>query len=122
MLLSNWTTVDRVEKLSEGAAYCLLEVSVTAVTAFGRVRAELEWTRLTAVVALLATAPAVDRRASISRYADEWRVFVRGEEFPQLLKSRDVVFEVQPAALCRLDHERRGTTESLNDAEHYLEK
>ena len=77
MLLSSCTTVDRVEKLSEGAAYCRLEVRVTAVTAFGRLRAELEGTRLAAVTALLAIAPAVERRASISRFLYEWRVLVR---------------------------------------------
>lgn len=76
-MLSNCTTVDRVAKLSEGAVYCLLEERVTAVTAFGRVRAELEGTRLAAVTALLPTAPAVERRASISRYVYEWRVFAR---------------------------------------------
>ena len=66
-MLSSWTTVDRVEKLSEGAAYCRLEARVTAVTAFGRVRAELAETWLADVTALLAIAPAEERRVSISR-------------------------------------------------------
>ena len=74
MLLSNWTTVERVEKLSDGAVYCRLEERVTAVAAFGRVRAEL---RAAVVTVFLATAPAVDRKASILRFVYEWRVFVR---------------------------------------------
>ncbi len=63
MLLSSCTTVDLVEKLSDdGAEYCRLPVMATAVAAFGRV---LEGTHLAAVRALRATAPAVDRIASI---------------------------------------------------------
>ena len=80
MLLSSCTTVDRVEKLSEGAAYCLLELRVTAVTAFGTVRAELAETRAADDAALLATAPAEERIASISGCVYEWTVCARGRK------------------------------------------
>lgn len=65
MLLSNCTTVDLVEMFPGGAEYCRLLVRATAVAAFGRVRADVDGSRLAAVQALLATAPAVVRRDSI---------------------------------------------------------
>ena len=69
--------MDRVEKLFEGAVYSRLAVRAMAVAAFGRVRAVAEGRRLVAVRALLATAPAVERRASILRVVFEWRLIVR---------------------------------------------
>ncbi len=48
------------------AAYSRLVERATAVAAFGSVRAKVDGTRLAAVRALLATALAVERRASIS--------------------------------------------------------
>ncbi len=65
MLLSNCTTVDRVERLLDGAEYSRLLVRTTATVALGMVRAEVEGRRLATVRALLATAPAVERIASI---------------------------------------------------------
>ena len=61
-MLSNCTTVDLVEKFAEGAEYSRLPVRATAVAAFGTVRAHAEGSR---EAALLATALAEDRRASI---------------------------------------------------------
>lgn len=57
-----------MEKLSvAGDAYCLLEVRATEAATLGIVRLEEVGNRLTAVRALLATAPADERRESIAR-------------------------------------------------------
>ena len=58
-----------MEKLSDEVAYPRFDRSVTAEEAFGR----LEGSRYEAERALLATAPAVDRRRSIS-IVIEWRL------------------------------------------------
>jgi hypothetical protein len=50
------------------------------VATFGKVRAEVEGRWLAALRALLATAPAVERRASISGIIYEWRFVWRVEE------------------------------------------
>lgn len=68
MLLNSWTTVDRVEKLSEEFAYSRLDLRDKATEAFGK--ALIEGTRPVIVRALLATAPAVDRTASILKGRD----------------------------------------------------
>jgi hypothetical protein len=69
MLLSNCTTVERVEKLSEeGAEYSRICERATAVAALGRDRTEVGERRLVTIRALLAAAPVVHRRASISKF------------------------------------------------------
>jgi hypothetical protein len=71
MLLSNCTTVDRVEKLSDdGAEYSRLWERAAGVAALGRVRAVLIDSRIAVVQALLATTLAVERRDSISSVSE----------------------------------------------------
>jgi hypothetical protein len=68
ILLRSCTTVDRVERLSvEGAEYPRLDVRAKDTAAFGIVRTAVDGALPAIVRALLAAAPAVDRRASIMR-------------------------------------------------------
>merc|ERR1711939_1032140 len=101
MLLSNCTTVERVDRLLEGA---------TAAVAFGKVRAALKGRRLAAVRALLATAPAVERMDNISNMGLEWRLKdANRRPFLQLLQSKQVVVGVPKRELLAcLSHEKAG--------------
>jgi hypothetical protein len=93
-LLKSCTTVDRVEKLfEEGEAYSRRVVRATEAAALGKVQAEATMRRLEAMRVLLATAPAVDRRASILKIVREWSCFVRRRIVFQLLQSNEVIFE-----------------------------
>lgn len=108
MLLSNCTTVDRVDKLLEGAEYSLLFVRATAAVAFGRVRAAPKGRRLAAVRAFLATAPAVDRIDSILNMGLEGRLRIVNEgAFLQLLQSTQVVVGVPKHGVVRVYLMRR---------------
>lgn len=110
MLLSNCTTVDRVDRLLEGAEYSLLLVRATAAVAFGKVRAALKGRRLAAVRALLATAPAVERMDNISNMGLEWRFKdANRRPFLQLLQSKQVVVGIPKRELLAcLSHEKAG--------------
>tara|TARA_R110002060_G_scaffold43516_5_gene54936 strand:+ start:657 stop:1001 length:345 start_codon:yes stop_codon:yes gene_type:complete len=110
MLLSNCTTVERVDRLLEGAEYSLLLVRATAAVAFGKVRAALKGRRLAAVRALLATAPAVERMDNISNMGLEWRLKdANRRPFLQLLQSKQVVVGVPKRELLAcLSHEKAG--------------
>jgi hypothetical protein len=109
ILLKSCTTVDRVEKLfEEGEAYSRRVVRATEAAALGKVQAEAAVRRLEAMHALLATAPAVDRRASILRIVWEWSCFVRRKaRLPAPAEQRSNIRRSQ-AGRYRLFHEKGG--------------
>jgi len=116
MLLSSCTTVERVEKLSEeGAEYSRRDVSVREAAALGNVRAEFVGRRLAAVRALLATAPVVERSASISRFVCERRLSIKGRKAlpPAPTEQRTGSRVSQAAGRARLFHEERRGLESV---------
>jgi len=86
-------------------------VSVTEAAAFGKVRTEAEGNREVAVRALLAIAPAAERRDSISNSAGEWRLLCWGKKKVLLsapTEQREKVDLPDQKSPSPLSHGRRG--------------